>query len=94
MKTKTKTVFRTFKDDGSVIALFPQIPSSNCGWYCESYMHIGQHSGACPRIVQSTRPSTPEEIAPLKRELESIGYNVITAKRITYADYLIRKAAL
>lgn len=40
----TKVIFRKFRD-GSVIALFPNIPWDNNG-NIASYMHVGQHGGA------------------------------------------------
>jgi len=86
----TKTVFRVYPD-GAVIALFPQISASVSGDLCESYMHIGQHSGATPElVVRRTRLATPEEYQDLKMELETIGYKIQPAKRMTYKDFLIR----
>jgi len=97
----TKTVFRVYPD-GAVIALFPQISASVSGGpkgqhdtdvsdLCESYMHIGQHSGATPElVVRRTRLATPEEYQDLKMELETIGYKIQPAKRMTYKDFLIR----
>ena len=39
-------VFRKWRDIGSVIALFPELPSDYEGRYCDSYEQIGQHGGA------------------------------------------------
>lgn len=68
-----KVVFRKFKSDGEIIALFPQTLYSR---YVTSYMHIGQHGDAdyhwCIRI---SKPATPEEYKPLLNELKSIGYD-------------------
>lgn len=41
-----RVVFRKWRDTGSVIALFPEIPTDLQGWYCEAYEHVGQHGGA------------------------------------------------
>lgn len=90
---KTKTVFRTFRKGGEVIALFPELPSDVHGNYCESYMHTGQHGGAYPGANTGTRPATPEEIAPLQRELESLGYEIDTRRKVTRAMDEIRRAA-
>jgi len=38
------------------------------------YSHIGGHSACSPIYEQESRPATPEEYEPLKRELEQIGY--------------------
>lgn len=89
---KTKVIFRTFKDSGDVIALFPLIPATRNGWECMSYQHIGQHGAACPHIVRGiTRLSTPNEIAPLKLELEFIGYDLELIKRFPSNAYQVRK---
>ncbi len=37
----TKVVFRKWCN-GSVVALFPQIPNDIAGIYCSSYEHVGQ----------------------------------------------------
>lgn len=83
MTPKTKTVFRTWRDTNEVIALFPEIPHDRHGDLCESYMHVGQHSGAYPGPIEGTRPSAPDETVALHRELESIGYRLEVRKRIT-----------
>jgi hypothetical protein len=78
----TKVVFRKFKNDGSIIALFPEI--EEYGGSISSYMHVGQHSAAsyygC--VIRSTL-ATETEYAPLKRELESIGYSLKVIKKFT-----------
>ena len=92
-KEKTKTVFRAFRNDGEVIALFPQIPASNEGYLCQSYMHVGQHGAADTGIVTSrTRLAMPKEYRPLLKELREIGYNVKIAKRCTRQDQEIRQS--
>ena len=80
-REKTKTVFRVFSD-GEVIALFPQIAA---GWYCQSYMHVGQHGSADTGIViNQTRLATPKEYRTLLKELKQLGYNPKIMKRCTY----------
>ena len=81
----TVAVFRTFGNGGEVIALFPEIPGDVHGHYCESYQHTGQHGAAYPGAIPGTRPATPEEIEPLKRELESIGYTLTIRRHVTRA---------
>ena len=79
---QTKVVFRTFKKDGDVIALFPNEQWQ--GSMCSSYMHVGQHGGAdYSGLIDITRPSTEEEIAPLKKELEDRGYELLVRKKRT-----------
>jgi hypothetical protein len=68
---KTVVIFRVFKSNNQVIALFPYETWNDAGDVA-SYMHVGQHSGAnYARCVQSSRPATPEEYASLKLELEN-----------------------
>ncbi len=84
-------IFRTFKKrrlyNGNypeVIALFPYIASDRRGalYGCESYMHVGQHGSAdYDNVIRGTRPATPEEYAPLQRELVGIGYQLKIASR-------------
>ncbi len=73
---KTIVVFRVFRQGGDVLALFPAEPWSGNG-DCSSYQHIGQHGAAdYGHCISITRPATPSQYAPLKRELEQIGYNL------------------
>lgn len=78
---KTAVVFRTWRDDGTVIALFPLLVE-NSG-HCGSYEHVGQHGAASYRhVISKTRPATAEEYGDLKTELERIGYKLDVRKRI------------
>jgi hypothetical protein len=73
---KTVVVFRKFKE-GDVLALFPSEEEAYNGGFCESYQHVGQHSGAdYTHCIKITKPAKPSEYAALKRELEGIGYNL------------------
>ena len=50
-------IYRKWRDDAEIIALFPEIPSDVFGWYCESYMHLGQHSRADYNgVIRATVP--------------------------------------
>jgi hypothetical protein len=89
---KTKTLFRTFHT-GDTIALFPEIPADVRGHHCASYQAIGQHGAASPDLSHCTRPATPDEIAPLRAELERIGYTVAPVRRVSYAMHRARRAA-
>lgn len=88
----TKVIFRTF-GDGDVIALFPQLPGTNNGWwYCLSYMHIGQQVAVPWGFTGFTRPSAEEEYRDLLAELKAIGYDdLVIAKRVTRKDHEIRR---
>ena len=41
-----------------------------------SYAHIGQHSSCCLEYANECKEATSIEYADLKKELESIGYNL------------------
>ena len=73
---QTPVIFRVWKDKlGDVIALFPTV--KEYGHCCESYMRVGQHGAAdYHHVIRSTRPAKEEEYTSLKKELESLGYNL------------------
>ncbi len=83
MSNQTVVIFRKFKDRGDIVALFPyELNYPNGG--CESYQTIGQHGAADYRhCIDISVPATPQEYAPLKRELEQIGYELKVQKRAT-----------
>lgn len=87
----TVVIFRKWKYDDEIIAVFPEIPARSSDWYLyQSYSHHGQHSAANPQVILTkTRPAGEEEYAKLKRELERMGYKLIVRKRETQA---MRKA--
>ena len=92
--TLTKVIFRKWFD-GSVIALFPEIPNDCNGLYCESYMHIGQHGGAdCRSVIARTEVAKPSEYDGLHKELTAIGYNLKIIARTPRNDVYIRRQAL
>ncbi len=91
-KHKTKVVFRCYRDDGDCIALFPQNLADYHGYYCDSYMHVGQHGAADTGIVQNqTRLASPKEYKPLAKELRGLGYRLDIRKRCTRYDFNIRR---
>lgn len=70
-----RVIFRTYPE-GDVIALLPDQPCWRAG-RCTCYQRVGQHGTAdYTAVVASTRRATPDEYAPLLRELERIGYNL------------------
>lgn len=80
---KTIVVFRVFKDQGDLIALFPALNDYH-DHSCESYQHIGQHGAADYRYcISVSRPAKPSEYAALKSELKGIGYNLDVRTRYT-----------
>lgn len=88
----TKVIFRK-DNDGTIVAIFPQTPSTNDGRYCLCYQHVGQHSSCDPAVVYQTKLADPAEYKDLKLELERIGYKLKVRSKITRKDYDIRKSA-
>lgn len=83
---KTVVIFRFYDHGefkGDVDALFPYcFENAEDNYNCMAYAHIGQHSGAdYNAVMRKTRPATEVEYADLKRELESIGYNLEVRQR-------------
>lgn len=77
-----RVVFRKWRDTGDVIALFPELPADIFGLFCDSYEHIGQHSGADYHgVVRQTVPASPSEHANLSLELTRLGYRLVPLKR-------------
>lgn len=78
----TAVLVRKWRDNGDVIALFPELPSDYLGHFVDSYMHVGQHGGADYHgVIQATTAATAEDAADLIRELERIGYRLKVIKR-------------
>ena len=84
MNDKTIVIFRKFKNDGSVIAIFPEIPGSCDRYTCNSYMHIGQHGTCNPyNLIGITKLAKPEEYKELYNELTQIEYDLVVRQKIT-----------
>jgi hypothetical protein len=75
-------VFRRWKNTGTIIALFPELPADIFGRYCDVYECIGQHGGAFYHgVIQQTVPVELYECEDLIEELENIGYVLRPIKR-------------
>ena len=89
----TLVVFRRWKDNGDIIALFPELPSDIYGFYCDSYEHVGQHGGAdYYGVIQATKPVAKKDAKSLARELTRIGYRLKPIKRASYRVHVVRRA--
>lgn len=78
----TKVVFRKWKDNGSIIAFFPEERFTHARYTCMSYEHIGQHGEASySGLLSLTKLAKPNEYKALKRELEGLGYNLKVIKK-------------
>lgn len=81
---KTVVIFRKYKNNGDILALFPELPWSGDS-NVTSYEHMGQHGAAdYNHCLDITKPAKPEEYAALKKELENqVGYNLeVKSKRM------------
>lgn len=79
MKTKPAPTLVIFKMEGkgkdaAPVAFFPEEPGTHSPYTCTCYAHLGQHSTADTNYAARLKPATPEQYAPLLRELEQIGY--------------------
>lgn len=87
-KFKTEVMFRKTKQDKSIEAFFPYDIQDMKGNIL-SYAHLGQHSTACyDYLLFNTIPAKEDESVDLKKELESIGYNLKIIKRRNYTRFL------
>jgi hypothetical protein len=85
-------VFRKWKENGDVIALFPALPSDLYGDYCDAYEHVGQHGGADYHgVVQHTRPCSLNDAADLVTELRRIGYILRPIRRASRVHHEARR---
>lgn len=72
-----KTTVRFYvESDGSPLAYFPKETYNGGAAKC-CYSHIGQHSACHPDYIRKMKKATPQQYQPLKKELESIGYNLL-----------------
>lgn len=81
----TLVIFRKWKEDGSIIALFPGLNDetgyANRGM-CMSYMHIGQHGEAdYEHVIRMTVPAEDTEYEDLYEELLGLGYDLKVVKK-------------
>lgn len=66
-------MFRVWRGDSEVFAMFPTLPGTNERHTCTIYVHMGQHGSAGEAIaIASSRPATAQEYGPLLRELTQI----------------------
>lgn len=94
-KAKTKVIFRKEKESGEIDAIFPEIVGNTDPYIMSCYSHIGQHAtcSMCYVWYHTIKP-TEEEIQPLKKELESIGYNLDIKFRMTQKHLETRRKSL
>jgi len=92
-KDQAVVVFRKYRDDGTIIALFPEIAADLDG-HCQSYAHVGQHGAAdYYGVINNTRLATPKEYKALARELTNIGYELRPIKRAMHRFHHCKRYA-
>ena len=85
-------VFRRWKENGDIIALFPELPADIFGDFCDAYESIGQHGGADYfGVIQQTRPCSLNDAANLAAELTRIGYRLRPIRRASYVHHERRR---
>lgn len=73
---------------GTIYALFPHEVADHNGCVT-SYQHVGQHSSAdYNHCIRTSKLANAKEYADLKKEMESIGYNINIVKKRNYNKYL------
>jgi hypothetical protein len=88
-------IFRRWNSNHGIIALFPGLPGTNDPGSCLSYEHLGQHAAASVALTSAhTTPASESESAPLRRELEQIGYRLRVVKRATRRHEATRRAEI
>ena len=89
----TKVIFRK-ETDGTITAVFPELPGTNDPQTFTVYAHIGQHSSANYDWYRTTTAASLHECESLFRELQSIGYNLQVVKRFTARHSIERRKVL
>lgn len=82
-------IFRKWKQDGSIIALFPTIAFDR-DYHCLSYEHIGQHGAADTDLSAYTVPATESEYKSLLSELKAIGYDNLKPVKRNHPSYRMK----
>lgn len=89
---KTKVIFKMEGD--APVAFFPEELGTSSPYTCLCYAHLGQHASADTGYAASLKRATPEQFAPLKRELESLGYELEIVRKCTQKHLAARKEKL
>jgi hypothetical protein len=88
---KTDVIFRkdtTKEFKNTIFALFPHCVNDTTGNVL-SYQHVGQHSSAdYQHCISKSKLATETEYTDLKKELETIGYDLNIIKKQNHKKYL------
>lgn len=77
-------LFRADRRDGTVTAVFPELPADEAGRFMTCYSHVGQHGGCSLSWYYTTRRAVPAEYHALMIELEALGYELVVKRRMRY----------
>lgn len=91
---KTRVIFRKFRSNGEVIALFPDLPGTSSLATCSSYLHVGQHNATSVDLSPYTGFAKPADYRALREELEHIGYVLDIRQRAPRDSLEKRRQAL
>lgn len=81
-------IFRYDKKNKEVFAIMPY-EIADTAFNCTTYQHVGQHSaGNYSWMTHSSRLAKESEYKDLKKELESIGYNLKVQSKRDYNKFL------
>ncbi len=89
---KTVVIFKkdkgdnALKDNGQVFAVFPAEPFDLKG-NVTSYSHAGQHSACSLEYVRECTNARWDEYQDLKKELESLGYNLLDVQELLIPEF-------
>lgn len=95
----TKVIFRRWRKTGTLIALFPEVPTSHrFSHFCLSYEKVGQHS-ECDllAVISNTTPADEQDrdVQLLKKELEQeYGYILDVRKKYTVQMWAAKRRAI
>jgi hypothetical protein len=86
-ENETRVIFKKRLTSGDIIrgdifACLLDVPADK--YKVVTYQHIGQHGEDDIYYCSGCKAATPEEYAPLLKELKSIGYIPIIRKKFTY----------
>jgi hypothetical protein len=89
---KTKVIFRKYRG-GTVIALFPEVPTDGMGELCVLQSLTVKNSVDGFKTFSNTLPASPYEYQELKEKLENMGYTLVICEKWDYEMSKIRREA-
>jgi len=88
---ETKVIFRAYKDDGEIIAMFPEEVGTDDPYTCASFQR-GRHYTCYPSgLVQITTSVEPEKYQILKEQLESMNYKLKVVSKLHPSYFEVRQ---